>query len=598
MFPQVSVTTAGGYVVWQDNTIDGHGLGIAAQKLDANFSSAFGAFRVNQRINGDQQKPQVAMLKNGGAAFVWQSGDQRSANIYARFLNSIGTFTGTNDIRVNSATNTPQTTPALTVMSNGNVFVVWSSMDLSTTNYMQDIRAQMLTTNGTLVGTNFYVNGTNAAGPSEVYNQRSPAVATLANGNIVVVWVSENQGLSTIAFLQGTNWIHVYGRLYSSTGVPLGPEFRVNSALYSLCANPAVSGTTDGGFTVAWSQRAVVQTPESWDVYGRRFAADGTTTNDSIRINSYLAGDQFGPRISAVGNSQLVAWTSLGQDGSWEGVFGQFLVNGGLSGAEFQVNTTAISRQMHPAVASDGTARFLAIWSTFVGDSSFDVHAQRFAAGQVLAAPSAPFVLALSPYTLGVTWPELSGLPLSYYEVYQDGSASATATATTNMCTANGLAPGSTHWFQMAYVLAGGQRSPLSPPATNKTWGVDMNGKFGTPDGLPDDWQRLYFGTKTSDWDAPNVDSDGDGASNWQEFLAGTNPRDPESVLKTRITNSPQGRRLSWNTVPGAIYQVQASTDLQNWSSIGSLRFAAGTTDSVLLTGSQSANYYLVVRVQ
>jgi hypothetical protein len=359
-----------------------------------------------------------------------------------------------------------------------------------------------------------------------------------------------------------------------------------------------VCGTSDGGFTVVWSQRGVVQTPETWDVYGRTFAANGATTNDSVRINTYTSGDQFGPRISRVGNSQLVVWTSLGQDGSWEGVFGQFLSDGGLSGAEFQVNTTTISRQMHPAVASDGAGRFLAVWSSFVGDSSFDVYAQRFAAGQTLAPPSAPFVLALSPYSMGVTWPELSGFPLAYYEVYQDGSASATTTTTSNMCVGGGFAPGSTHWFQTAYVLAGGQRSPLSSPTTNKTWGVDMNGKLGTPDGLPDDWQRLNFGTKTSDWDAPNVDSDGDGASNWQEFLAGTDPRDPESVLKTRITNSPQGRRLSWNTVPGGVYQVQASTDFQNWSSVGSLRFAAGTSDSILLTGAQSASYYLVVRVQ
>jgi len=257
MFPQVSVTPAGGYIIWQDNTIDGHGLGIAAQKLDSSFSSPYGPFRVNQRTTGDQQKPAVAMLKNGGAAFVWQGGDQRSANIYARFLNPIGTFTGTNDIRVNTFTNTPQTTPALTVMSNGNVFVVWSSQDLTAANYMQDIRAQILTTNGTAVGTNFYVNGTSAAVPTELYNQRSPAVATLANGNIVVTWVSENQGLSGLAFLQGTNWIHIYARLYSPVGVPLGTEFRVNSALYSLCANPAVCGTSDGGGFHVHRMRAI-----------------------------------------------------------------------------------------------------------------------------------------------------------------------------------------------------------------------------------------------------------------------------------------------------------------------------------------------------
>src|SRR5204863_8940290 len=132
---------------------------------------------------------------------------------------------------------------ALTVMTNGNVFVVWSSWNYSTTNlYMQDIRAQILTTNGALVGTNFYVNGTNPSAPTEWYNQRSPVTATLANGNIVVAWVSENQGLSGIDFNRGTNWVHIYARLYSPTGTALGPEFRVNSVLYTLCANPSVCG--------------------------------------------------------------------------------------------------------------------------------------------------------------------------------------------------------------------------------------------------------------------------------------------------------------------------------------------------------------------
>src|ERR1051326_1273320 len=227
VFPNVSVTTNGGYVVWEDNTIDGNGHGIGALRLDNNFSPLFGAFRVNQRTAGDQEKPQVAASSHGGAAMVWQGGGQRFANVYARFLNSSGTFTTTNDIRVNTRTNTDQVTPAVTFMANGNVFVVWSSWDYSiTNNSMTDIRAQILKTNGAPVGTNFYVNGSNPGAPTELYNQRSPAVTTLANGNILVTWVSESQGLSELQLLQGANWIHIYARLYSPTGVPLGPEFR------------------------------------------------------------------------------------------------------------------------------------------------------------------------------------------------------------------------------------------------------------------------------------------------------------------------------------------------------------------------------------
>ncbi len=599
VFPNVSVQPNGGYMVWEDNRIDGNGRGIGALRLDNNFSPLFGAFRVNQRTAGEQEKPQVAAFKDGGAAIVWEGGGQRFANVYARFLAPNGTFTTTNDIRVNAATNTDQGAPAVTIMTNGNVFVAWSSWNYSVSDYfMQDIRAQIVKTNGTLVGTNFYVNGTDAGAPTELYNQRSPAAATLANGNILVAWVSENQGVPGVHYLQGTNWVHIYARLYDPLGAPLGPEFRVNSQTYSLCANPAVCGTSDGGFRVVWSQRPLARVPQGWDVYGRSFMASGSPVAEATRINSTTFGDQFGPRISRVGDNQLVVWTSLGQDGSWEGVFGQLLFGDALAGAEFQVNTTTLSRQMYPAITSDGVSRFLVAWSSYVGDTSFDLYAQRYAAGQPLPQPSAPFVSALSQYSLGVAWPPLTGFALSGYEVYQDGSLVPTATTTNNMWIGEGLAPGSTHWFQLAFVLAGGQRSPISAPATNKTWGIDANGRFGTPDGLPDDWQTRYFGTKVVDWDGPNVDSDGDGASNWQEFLAGTNPRDPNSVLKTKLVNSPQGRRLSWNTVAGCVYQVQVTADFQNWSNAGLPRFAAGTSDSILVSGPQGLSYYRVVRVQ
>jgi hypothetical protein len=42
------------------------------------------------------------------------------------------------------------------------------------------------------------------------------------------------------------------------------------------------------------------------------------------------------------------------------------------------VNTTTVSRQIQPAVASDGVSRFLVVWSSFVGDTSFDLFAQQF----------------------------------------------------------------------------------------------------------------------------------------------------------------------------------------------------------------------------
>src|SRR5437764_10155798 len=72
IFPSVSVTSNGGYIVWEDSAMDGNGHGIGALRLDANFSPLANVFRVNQRAAGDQEKPQVAVFKTGAAAIVWQ----------------------------------------------------------------------------------------------------------------------------------------------------------------------------------------------------------------------------------------------------------------------------------------------------------------------------------------------------------------------------------------------------------------------------------------------------------------------------------------------------------------------------------------------
>ena len=60
---------------------------------------------------------------------------------------------------------------------------------------------------------------------------------------------------------------------------------------------------------------------------------------------------------------------------------------------------------------------------------------------------------------------------------------------------------------------------------------------------------------------AGDADDDADGALNWQEDIAGTDPLDPQSVLRVRQLSG-GGRELQWPSVAGRVYAVWAATDL------------------------------------
>jgi hypothetical protein len=620
VFPDAAVTTNGGFVVWQDNITDGSGWGVSARRLDSTLSGTLSTFRVNVQGTNDQRNPRVALLKKGGAVFVWQGGNPVNQHIYARFLTPTNTFLTTTDLVVSTFTNNFQINPAVAVLNNSNVVVVWASFNQAGSDSLQDVYGQILSTNGTEIGTNFLINQFIS------YNQRTPAVAALANGGFVVAWVSEqerstapNWGTNSVyygASALPTPSVDIYARLYNGSGVAQGNEFLVDTNTLNPCANPGVAAAADGSFMVAWGGRDMVNPTNGWDIYARTFSSAGVGGATAL-VNTHLPGNQYAPHLSAIGRDYLVVWTSLGQDGSREGVYGQFVhEDGSPVGGEFCVNTTTAGQQMQPVVASDGVNQFITVWTGYIGSPyNFDLFAQRYAdVSAILEAMDAPFVYAPFMVSNGVyrpqlqvSWPSLLGISVSNCEVYVDGAGTPMVLTTNNswtMTAANGLAANSTHSFQLIYTTTDGRRSPISPSASGTAW---LGYYWGTPPyAIPVEWMTMYFGPQSS-WPSATADSDGDGMNNCQEFLAGTIPTNSASVLRVQIGNSPQGQPsghgfsqnlqgmyLSWNTQPGFTYQVQVTTNFTSWSNLGSPRFAAGSGDSIFVGGG-AAGYYRVL---
>ena len=309
--PQVSTADDGSFVVvWEGEIQDGSGYGIFGQRYDANGVTVGTEFPVNTYITSDQRNPDVSMTGDGNFVVVWasQGQDGSGSSVIARLFGNDG-LPASDEFTVNTYTSLGQYTPRVDTAADGSFVVVWASYD-GRDGAGYGVFGQRFSPAGLPSGTEFAIN------QFTLGDQRRPAVAVTPTG-FMVVWDSDGN--------DGSN-LGIAGRLYDSTGLPVGDEFVVNTYDYDNQYRADIAADSNGGFVIAWD--SIGLDGDGTAVISQQFDAAGVVTGPELVINTSVIGDQSAPTIAASASGKyVIAWTDELKDSSASAVVAQRMLD-------------------------------------------------------------------------------------------------------------------------------------------------------------------------------------------------------------------------------------------------------------------------------
>lgn len=204
------------------------------------------------------------------------------------------------------------------------------------------------------------------------YNQYAPKIAKDGNGNFVITWQSQNQ--------DGDDW-GIYARRYNESGVPEGPEFKVNTTTLGGQIYPDIAMNSQGNFVITW--QGSIAGSSHYGIFAQRFNAMGQPVGSEFLVNTFVSGGQRYPSVAldATGNFVIV-WSSTDQDkanpNSRYGIYAQrYNATGEKTGSEFQINSPINSYHSLPDIAMHGSGSFVVTWQ-FKEGTNWDIYAKRY----------------------------------------------------------------------------------------------------------------------------------------------------------------------------------------------------------------------------
>ena len=326
----------------------------------------------------------VVVSNNGEVVVIYIAKDRKS---------------GSNDINIQGYTTTPSTTAVLghtledskdkqkqlqgTFLKNNHLVLTWSADRKDGSGY--GVYATILERNTDNNDQHnkdlqyIVVRDTYRVNTYTKSNQQSPSVATLSNGDFVIVWQSYGQDTNASRNSEG-----VFGQRYSQDGAVLGLEFQINDYTIDNQQRPIIKSLNSGKFIVVW--QSFGQDGSANGIFAKLYSNDGTVIRSEFQINTYTKGNQENPSIAVLQNDNVVIlWQSYEEDSFSYNIIGQIIDSQGQKvGSEFQVNEVSENSQdnasNHKNVNIISTAQgFVVTWQAYnQSKKGYDIYVKEY----------------------------------------------------------------------------------------------------------------------------------------------------------------------------------------------------------------------------
>lgn len=289
---------------------DGSGTGLYARIFNANGTASTPAFQVNTTTAGDQHTASIAAVGSGFVVTWTADGSNPLDNdVYAQRFDSAGQRLG-NEFRVNTWHIGDQSHAHVEATPGGGFIVSWQSQGVAGAG-TSDISAQRFDASGNRVGEEFIVNtlgGTSVGRTDEV----DPTIAVSGGGALIAAWAETDPSAFYSPAFQNTGVVErrIVGNPDTET-TPLSSvadDGGVANRGLGLSSNGAVASLADGGHVIVW----YAPDPSFYrtnHVFMQRYDAQGLKVGEPVFVragDTAGLGEYGGPTVSGLSNGGWV----------------------------------------------------------------------------------------------------------------------------------------------------------------------------------------------------------------------------------------------------------------------------------------------------